>query len=92
MPEFIIYEKKNRVAYITFNRSEVMNAINPPAQQEIWDTAGSETQSVGAPASPLALLRRRCSVTVGRLALPGETRVLGVEQPHRLNYLPLPLP
>ena len=37
MPKFIIYEKTDRVAYLTFNRPEVMNAISPPAQQEIWD-------------------------------------------------------
>ena len=29
--------EKGHLAYITFNRPEVMNAINPPAQQELWD-------------------------------------------------------
>ena len=37
MFKFIIYEKKGYFAHITFNRPEVMNAINPPAQQELWD-------------------------------------------------------
>ncbi len=35
--EFIIYEKKERIATITFNRPERMNALHLPAQQELWD-------------------------------------------------------
>ena len=37
---FITYEKKGRIAYVTINRPQVMNAIHPPASQElaeIWD-------------------------------------------------------
>src|SRR6266436_5148344 len=38
--EFIRYEKKGRVAYVTINRPEVMNALHPPANHELsqaWD-------------------------------------------------------
>jgi dehydration protein DpgD len=38
--EFVKYEKKGRIAHITINRPEVMNALHPPANQElsaIWD-------------------------------------------------------
>jgi enoyl-CoA hydratase/carnithine racemase len=38
--EFIRYEKRNRIAYVTINRPEVMNALHPPANQElsqVWD-------------------------------------------------------
>lgn len=34
--QHIIYEKKERIAYITINRPEVMNALNPPAHEELW--------------------------------------------------------
>jgi len=33
----ILYEKKGRVAYVTINRPEVMNAINPPTYKELTD-------------------------------------------------------
>jgi enoyl-CoA hydratase/carnithine racemase len=33
--EFIRYEKKGRVALVTINRPEVMNALHPPANQEL---------------------------------------------------------
>src|SRR2546425_6151154 len=33
--EFIRYEKKGRVAYVTINRPEVMNALHPPANHEL---------------------------------------------------------
>ena len=33
--EFITYEKRERVATITINRPEVMNALHPPANQEL---------------------------------------------------------
>src|SRR5262249_35043228 len=38
--EFITYEKKERVAWITINRPDVMNALHPPANLELsaaWD-------------------------------------------------------
>jgi enoyl-CoA hydratase/carnithine racemase len=35
--EFIQYEKKGRIAYVTINRPEVMNALHPPANQELSD-------------------------------------------------------
>jgi len=31
----IIYEKKDRIAYITINRPNVMNALHPPANEEL---------------------------------------------------------
>lgn len=37
----IIYEKKGRIAYITINRPEVLNALHPPAHAELW-TAWSD--------------------------------------------------
>ena len=33
--EFIRYEKRDRIAYVTLNRPEVMNALHPPAQAEL---------------------------------------------------------
>lgn len=33
--KYVLYEKKDRIAYITINRPEVMNAIHPPASQEL---------------------------------------------------------
>jgi len=33
--EFIKYEKRGRIAWITINRPEVMNALHPPANQEL---------------------------------------------------------
>jgi len=35
--DFILYEKKEHVAYLTLNRSEKLNAIHPPMQKEIWE-------------------------------------------------------
>ena len=35
--EFIIYEKKEHLAYITLNRPDRRNAISPPMQLELWD-------------------------------------------------------
>jgi len=38
--EFVKYEKQGRIARITINRPEVMNALHPPANEElsaIWD-------------------------------------------------------
>ena len=34
-PEYILYEKKGRIAYITLNRPEVLNAIHPPMASEL---------------------------------------------------------
>jgi enoyl-CoA hydratase/carnithine racemase len=38
--EFVRYEKRNRIAYVTIDRPEVMNALHPPANDElsaVWD-------------------------------------------------------
>ncbi len=38
--QFALYEKRGRIAYVTINRPEVMNALHPPANEElseIWD-------------------------------------------------------
>ena len=38
--QFIKYEKRDRIAYLTINRPEVMNALHPPANAEMaqaWD-------------------------------------------------------
>src|SRR6266487_4416842 len=38
--EFVRYEKRGRIAYVTINRPEVMNALHPPANDElssVWD-------------------------------------------------------
>ena len=43
--EFTSYEKKGRIAYVTINRPEVMNAVHPPASRElseIWDDFQSD--------------------------------------------------
>jgi len=32
---YVLYEKKGRIAYVTINRPEVMNAIHPPALAEL---------------------------------------------------------
>jgi enoyl-CoA hydratase/carnithine racemase len=34
---FVLYEKKERIAYVTLNRPEVLNAIHPPALAELED-------------------------------------------------------
>lgn len=34
--EYINYEKKEHIAYVTLNRPEVMNALHPPAHEELW--------------------------------------------------------
>ena len=34
--EFINYEKKGRIAYVTINRPERLNALHPPANQELY--------------------------------------------------------
>jgi enoyl-CoA hydratase/carnithine racemase len=35
--QYILYEKKDRAAYVTINRPQVMNAIHPPALAELND-------------------------------------------------------
>ena len=38
--EFVRYEKRDRIAYVTINRPEVLNALHPPANDElsaVWD-------------------------------------------------------
>ena len=35
--KYVIYEKKGRIAYVTINRPEVMNAISPPVSEELWE-------------------------------------------------------
>jgi enoyl-CoA hydratase/carnithine racemase len=38
--EFVRYEKRNRIAWVTINRPDVMNALHPPANEElsrVWD-------------------------------------------------------
>lgn len=34
---YVIYEKKEHIAYVTLNRPEVMNALHPPAHEELWE-------------------------------------------------------
>ena len=33
----IVYEKDESIAYVTLNRPEVMNALHPPAHEELWE-------------------------------------------------------
>lgn len=43
---YILYEKRERIATITINRPEVMNAINPPASEElnrVWEDYMADT-------------------------------------------------
>ena len=43
--EFVRYEKRDRIAYVTINRPEVMNALHPPANEElsrVWDDVAAE--------------------------------------------------
>jgi len=46
--EFIRYEKRNRIAYVTINRPEVMNALHPPANEElarVWDDFAADPEA-----------------------------------------------
>ena len=35
--QYALYEKKGRVAYVTMNRPEVLNALHPPANEELYE-------------------------------------------------------
>jgi enoyl-CoA hydratase/carnithine racemase len=35
--EYILYEKRGHIAYVTINRPEVMNALHPPAHRELGE-------------------------------------------------------
>ena len=48
--QFIKYEKRGHLAYITINRPEVMNALHPQCHWElhrIWDDFAADSDSVG---------------------------------------------
>src|SRR5439155_58593 len=43
--EFVRYEKRDHVAVVTINRPEVMNALHPPANEElsrVWDDVADD--------------------------------------------------
>jgi len=43
--DFVIYEKRERVAHITINRPEVLNALHPDASRElsaVWDDSATD--------------------------------------------------
>jgi enoyl-CoA hydratase/carnithine racemase len=45
--EFVKYEKRGRIAQITINRPEVLNALHPPANQELssaWDDFAADPE------------------------------------------------
>ena len=45
--EFTIYEKRDRIAYVTINRPEVLNALHPAASAElsaIWDDFAADPE------------------------------------------------
>ena len=45
--EFVRYEKRDRIAYVTLNRPEVMNALHPPAGEElarVWDDFAADPE------------------------------------------------
>ena len=35
--EFITYERKGRIGYVTINRPDRLNALHPPANAELYD-------------------------------------------------------
>ncbi len=46
--EFVRYEKRDHIAYVTMNRPEVMNALHPPANEEmntVWDDFASDADA-----------------------------------------------
>jgi enoyl-CoA hydratase/carnithine racemase len=45
--EFIRYEKRDRIAFVTLARPEVMNALHPPAHEEldrVWDDVAADPE------------------------------------------------
>ena len=45
--EFVRYEKRDRIAYVTLQRPDVMNAIHPPAGEElaaVWDDFAADPE------------------------------------------------
>ena len=48
--EFVEYEKRDRIAYVTFNRPEVLNAMHAPMHvelAEIWQDFKDDDDSAG---------------------------------------------
>src|SRR5438552_710284 len=46
--EFVRYEKRNRIAWVTIDRPEVMNALHPPANEElsrVWDDFAADPET-----------------------------------------------
>src|SRR5689334_21459951 len=46
--EFVRYEKRDRIAWVTINRPEVMNALHPPANEElsrVWDDFANDADT-----------------------------------------------
>jgi len=46
--EFVEYEKRDRIAFVTINRPEVMNALHPPANDElsrVWDDFAADPET-----------------------------------------------
>ena len=46
--EFITYEKVDRIAYLTINRPDVMNALHPPAcveMSQVWDDFAADPEA-----------------------------------------------
>ena len=46
--EFVRYEKRNRIAHVTIDRPEVMNALHPPANEEltrVWDDFAADAET-----------------------------------------------
>jgi enoyl-CoA hydratase/carnithine racemase len=80
--EFIKYEKADRIAYLTINRPDVMNALHPPASQELsqaWDDFESDDDTwiaiitgAGDRAFSAGMdLRYRAANEGERVAMPG---------------------
>jgi len=61
--EFVRYEKRGRIAWVTIDRPEVMNALHPPANEElsrVWDDFAALLEAWPADV-PCALVVRRDS-------------------------------